>query len=104
MLITPGNSLYFPAVDFIRASVGRAGVKLGSSQLPVIVDCRYVLGADFTAAKGIAALIDDFNKRKQMIYFFRPREDVIAVFKGAALEEFQYVSTHGELDYILYCK
>lgn len=44
LLITPGNSLYFPAVDFIRASVGKAGVKLGSSQLPVIVDCRFVLG------------------------------------------------------------
>ncbi|XP_044731864.1 sodium-independent sulfate anion transporter [Chrysoperla carnea] len=104
LLITPGNSLYFPAVDFIRASVGKAGVKLGSSQLPVIVDCRFVLGADFTAAKGIAALIDDFNKRKQMIYFFRPRDDVIAVFKGAALEDFQYVTTHSELDYILYSK
>lgn len=49
--MTPGNSLYFPAVDFMRARVGRAGVKEGSSQLPVVVDCRYILGADFTAAK-----------------------------------------------------
>lgn len=47
----PDNSLYFPAVDFMRASVGRAGVKQGSSHLPVVVDCRYILGADFTAAK-----------------------------------------------------
>lgn len=50
-MITPGNSLYFPAVDFIKQSVGHAGIKEGSSQLPVVVDCRYVLGADFTAAK-----------------------------------------------------
>jgi hypothetical protein len=49
--VTPGNSLYFPAVDFIRTSVGKAAVKQGSSQLPVIVDCRFILGADFTAAK-----------------------------------------------------
>jgi hypothetical protein len=49
--VTPSNSLYFPAVDFIRSSVGKAAVKQGSSQLPVIVDCRFVLGADFTAAK-----------------------------------------------------
>ena len=49
--MTPGNSLYFPAVDFIKQSVGHAGVKQGSSQIPVVVDCRYVLGADFTAAK-----------------------------------------------------
>lgn len=51
LLVTPGNSLYFPAVDFIKQFVGHAGVKEGSSQLPVVVDCRYVLGADFTAAK-----------------------------------------------------
>lgn len=49
--VTPGNSLYFPAVDFINQSVGNAGIKQGSSQVPVIVDCRYILGADFTAAK-----------------------------------------------------
>lgn len=51
LLVTPGNSLYFPAVDFIKQSVGNAGIKQGSSQVPVVVDCRYILGADFTAAK-----------------------------------------------------
>jgi sodium-independent sulfate anion transporter 11 len=49
--VTPGNSLYFPAVDFIRTSVGKAAVKQGLSHLPVIIDCRFILGADFTAAK-----------------------------------------------------
>ena len=49
--MTPGNSLYFPAVDFIKQSVDNAGITEGSSQIPVVVDCRYVLGADFTAAK-----------------------------------------------------
>ncbi|XP_043502993.1 sodium-independent sulfate anion transporter [Polistes fuscatus] len=101
LLITPGNSLYFPAVDFIKQSVGDAGVKEGSSQLPVVVDCRYVLGADFTAAKGIATLIGEFNNRKQSLYFFNPRSDVVAVLKGACGEEFQYVSTQEELSYLL---
>lgn len=101
LLITPGNSLYFPAVDFIKQSVGDAGVKEGSSQLPVVVDCRYVLGADFTAAKGIATLISEFNNRKQSLYFFNPRSDVVAVLKGACGEEFQYLSTQQELSYLL---
>lgn len=98
LLVTPGNSLYFPAIDFIRASVGRAGVKEGSSHLPVIVDCRYVLGADFTAAKGIAALIDDFNKRQQPIYFLNPHPSVVSVFKGANLEEFIHICSPEELE------
>lgn len=99
--VTPNNSLYFPAVDFIRASVGKAAVKQGSSQLPVIVDCRFILGADFTAAKGIAALIEDFNKRKQPIYFYNPRPSVVSVFKGASLEEFVHFRTQDELEFIL---
>lgn len=101
LLVIPDNSLYFPAVDFMRASVGRVGVKQGSSQLPVVVDCRYILGADFTAAKGIAALIDDFNKRKQPIYFYNPRPSVLSVLKGVCLEDFIHVCTQDELDYML---
>ncbi|GFG36223.1 hypothetical protein Cfor_11304, partial [Coptotermes formosanus] len=99
--VTPSNSLYFPAVDFIRTSVGKAAVKQGSSQLPVIVDCRFILGADFTAAKGIAALIEDFNKRKQPIYFYNPHPSVVSVFKGASLEEFVHFRTQDELEFIL---
>nr|CAD7588522.1 unnamed protein product [Timema genevievae] len=101
LMVTPGNSLYFPAVDFIRTNVGRVGVKQGSSQLPVIVDCRFILGADFTAAKGIAALIDDFHKRKQPIYFYNPSPEVVSVFKGANLEEFVHIRSEEELDFIL---
>ncbi|XP_011502218.1 PREDICTED: sodium-independent sulfate anion transporter [Ceratosolen solmsi marchali] len=102
LMVTPGNSLYFPAVDFIKQSVGNAGITEGSSQVPVVVDCRYVLGADFTAAKGIAALISEFDNRKQGLYFYNPRSDVVAVLKGACGEDFQYVSTHEELSYLLH--
>lgn len=102
LLVTPGNSLYFPAVDFIRQSVGRAARREGCSQLPVVVDCRFVLGADFTAAKGIAALINELNNRKQGLYFYNPRADVVAVLRGACGEDFQHVSTHEELAYLLY--
>ncbi|XP_057324323.1 sodium-independent sulfate anion transporter-like [Microplitis mediator] len=102
LLVIPGNSLYFPAVDFIKQFVDHAGIREGSSQLPVVVDCRYVLGADFTAAKGIAALIGEFNTRKQGLYFFNPRSDVVAVLRGACGEDFQHVSTQEELSYLLY--
>ncbi|KYM86093.1 Sodium-independent sulfate anion transporter [Atta colombica] len=101
LLVTPGNSLYFPAVDFIKKSVGNAGIKQGSSQIPVVVDCRYILGADFTAAKGMKTLINEFSNRKQGLYFYNPRLDVVTVLKGACGDEFQYVSTQEELSYLL---
>uniref|UniRef100_A0A8D8SWT0 Sodium-independent sulfate anion transporter n=1 Tax=Cacopsylla melanoneura TaxID=428564 RepID=A0A8D8SWT0_9HEMI len=95
--VTPGNSLYFPAVDFIRTNVGRAGVKQGSSQLPVVVDCRYILGADFTAAKGVSALILDFSKRGQGLFFYNPRPTVVSVLRGVCSDDFVYVSSETEL-------
>lgn len=101
LMVTLGNSLYFPAVDFIRASVGRAGIKQGASQLPVVVDCRFILGADYTAAKGIASLIDDFHKRKQRLLFYKPRAAVLSVLHGVGLEDFFHVSTQEQLDSIL---
>ncbi|KAK3907868.1 Sodium-independent sulfate anion transporter [Frankliniella fusca] len=98
LMVTLGNSLYFPAVDFIRASVGRAGVKQGASQLPVVVDCRFILGADYTAAKGIASLIDDYHKRKQRLLFYKPRAPVLSVLHGVGLEDFIHVSSQEQLD------
>lgn len=52
--------------------------------------------------QGIAALISEFNGRKQALYFYNPRSDVVAVLKGACGEEFQYVSTREELTYVLH--
>lgn len=51
LMIIPGNSLYFPAVDFLRTKVCKISVKDDYSHLPVVIDCRHILGADFTAAK-----------------------------------------------------
>ncbi|KAK6643064.1 hypothetical protein RUM43_004567 [Polyplax serrata] len=104
LLVTPGNSLYFPAIDFLRASVCRVATKEGSNTIPIVIDCRYILGADFTAAKGIAALIDDFNRRKQPIYFYQPCAAVITVFKGVKTDEFIHVCSQEELDYLLLSK
>lgn len=120
-MVTPGNSLYFPGVEYIRSCVSKAATKQGGCSLPVIVDCRYVLGiilhlyktlsknnflsvlfyllgADFTAAKGIASLSEDFAKRKQPLIFYNPRETVVEVFTGACVNSFQYVNGPGELD------
>jgi len=46
-------------------------------------------------------LINEFSSRKQGLYFFNPRSDVVTVLKGACGDEFQYVSTQEELSYLL---
>lgn len=51
--------------------------------------------------QGIKTLINEFNSRKQALYFYNPRSDVVTVLKGACGDEFQYVSTQEELSYLL---
>lgn len=51
--------------------------------------------------QGIAALIDDFNKRKQQIYFYQPCASVVEVFKGANMEEFIHACNQAELSSLL---
>ncbi|XP_050298002.1 sodium-independent sulfate anion transporter [Anthonomus grandis grandis] len=96
ILITPGNALYFPAVDFIKTSVARAGVL--SRHLPVVIDCQFILGADFTAAKGISALISEFRMRKQPLYFLNARLEVVSVFQGVMSDDFVYFNCKTKLE------
>uniref|UniRef100_A0A1Y1MPJ6 SLC26A/SulP transporter domain-containing protein n=1 Tax=Photinus pyralis TaxID=7054 RepID=A0A1Y1MPJ6_PHOPY len=96
ILITPGSSLYFPGIEFIKSNIGKAGLK--SLHLPVVVDCRHILGADFTAAKGIAALMKEFFSRKQSLYFLNLHDDVIGVLKGAAVDDFRHFNSTEELE------
>ncbi|XP_050684426.1 sodium-independent sulfate anion transporter-like isoform X2 [Leptidea sinapis] len=44
LLVTVGNSLYFPGVEYIRQYVTRAANKQACT-IPVVLDCRYVLGS-----------------------------------------------------------
>lgn len=46
-------------------------------------------------------LINEFSSRKQGLYFYNPKSDVVTVLKGACGDEFQYVSTQEELSYLL---
>ncbi|CAK1596276.1 unnamed protein product [Parnassius mnemosyne] len=83
LLVTVGNSLYFPSVEYIRQYVTRVAKKQGDCSMPVVIDCRYVLGADFTAAKGLCALSNSLSSRGQPLVLLSPRANVASVFSGA---------------------
>ncbi|XP_072931937.1 sodium-independent sulfate anion transporter [Epargyreus clarus] len=97
ILITVGNSLYFPGVEYIRQYVSRVAKKQGGCSMPVVIDCRYVLGADFTAAKGLCALSNSLSSRGQPLVLLSPRASVAAVFSGAG-SGIIVVLTTNELD------
>ena len=55
-------------------------------------------GADFTAAKGILALINEFTMRKQPLFFFNTRKEVVSVFQGVMSGDFKYFNTKEDLE------
>ncbi|GJQ72248.1 hypothetical protein Trydic_g3339 [Trypoxylus dichotomus] len=101
LLITPDRSLSFPSVEYVRSVVSKAGVRQGSSSTPVVIDARHIQGADFTTAKVIKSLIEDFVKRKQPILFFNLKPSVVSIFQGVQPRDFIYCYTYAELNDLL---
>lgn len=78
-MLTPDRCLIFPSVEFVRSVINKQGMK---TTLPVVVDCTHIYGADYTAAKVVATMIQDFESRKQKIYFYNLKLSVAQVFGG----------------------
>ncbi|XP_050332630.1 sodium-independent sulfate anion transporter-like [Bactrocera neohumeralis] len=79
LMLTPDRCLIFPSVEFVRNVINKHGRK---STLPVVIDCTYIYGADFTAAKVVSMLIKDFETRNQKLYFYNLQARVAQVFEG----------------------
>uniref|UniRef100_A0A0A9Z2J6 Sodium-independent sulfate anion transporter n=1 Tax=Lygus hesperus TaxID=30085 RepID=A0A0A9Z2J6_LYGHE len=97
LVITPDRSLVFPSVEYVRNMICKAGVKQGASSIPVVIDSRHVQGADFTAAKGVKSLIDDFVKRNQPLLFYNLKPSVVEVFQAVQPVSFHHCSTEQQL-------
>lgn len=48
LMMTPDRCLVFPSVDYVRNIIIKHSLK---QELPVVIDCSHIYGADFTAAK-----------------------------------------------------
>lgn len=77
--ITPDRCLIFPSVEFVRNMVLKSGSR---TTLPIVIDCTYIYAADFTAAKVISSMVDDFRQRQQKIIFFNLKPSVVSIFEG----------------------
>jgi len=101
LIITPDRSLVFPSVEYVRSTVRKIGVKHGSSSIPVVIDSRHVQGVDFTAAKGVKSLIDDFVYRNQPLLFYNLKPSVVEVFQAMQPVKFLHCDTEQQLHTLL---
>lgn len=79
-MITPDRCLIFPSVDYVRNLINKQGLK---SKTSVVIDCSHIYGADFTAAKVIEMLINDFIVRGQQLIFYNLKPSIGQVFAEA---------------------
>lgn len=79
MILTPDRCLIFPSMEYVKNLVNKLGVR---SQVPVVIDCTHIYGADFTAATVIETLVTDFAARQQLLIFYNLKSSVGQVFEG----------------------
>lgn len=98
LMLTPDRCLVFPSADYVRNLVTKHSLK---RDMPVVVDCSHVYGADFTAAKVIEMLSKDFAARGQALFFYNLKPSVVEVFRGVQPKEFVFYYHKRELDRLL---
>ncbi|XP_008203719.1 sodium-independent sulfate anion transporter [Nasonia vitripennis] len=81
LVITPDRSLAFPSVEYVRSVISKQGSKQGTA-VPVVIDSTHIQAADFTAAKGIKSLIEDFTRRGQPLIFYNLKPSIHTIFQG----------------------
>ncbi|XP_012283907.1 sodium-independent sulfate anion transporter [Orussus abietinus] len=100
LVVTPDRSLAFPSVEYVRAVISKQGSRRGND-VPVVVDSTHIQAADFTAAKGVKSLIEDFARRGQPLVFYNLKPSVLAIFRGVKPAELRCCSNEAELhDYL----
>lgn len=101
LMLTPDRCLIFPSVDYVRNLVTKYSRREGANATPVVIDCSHIYGADFTAAKVIECLTQDFATRGQPLFFYNLKPSVYAVFEGVAPKDFVVYYTQEGLDDLL---
>ncbi|KAK9887722.1 hypothetical protein WA026_000041 [Henosepilachna vigintioctopunctata] len=98
LMIVPDRCLIFPSVDYVKNLVTKHSTR---EQVPVVIDCSYIYGADYTAACVIEVLTADFALRNQPLVFYNLRPSVMSVFEGLKPKDFEVVYTEEGLQEVI---
>ncbi|KAK9509028.1 hypothetical protein O3M35_006442 [Rhynocoris fuscipes] len=81
LLVTPTQSLVFPATDYIREVILQTCVTKNSMAM-VIIDGTHIHYIDSTMAKGLKMIVDDLSVRGQEAVFWRWKEAAMFTVLG----------------------
>ncbi|NWY91921.1 S2611 protein, partial [Loxia curvirostra] len=89
LLVQPGSSLHFPAVEHLRDSVCSRALAASPAR-SVLLDCSHVSSIDYTAVLGLAELLQELHRHGLSLAFCGLQDPVLQVLLSADLEGFQH--------------
>jgi len=95
--VTPDQAIVFPSVSFIRNLVSKAGRRQADAQIPVVIQCEHINKADFTAASGFKAMVEDFEGRKQPVFWLNPGPKLTTTMRSAVGPSFKVITCPSQI-------
>ncbi|XP_053816399.1 sodium-independent sulfate anion transporter isoform X4 [Vidua chalybeata] len=99
LLVQPGSSLHFPAVEHLRDSVCSRALAAASPARSVVLDCSHVSSIDYTALLGLAELLQELRRHGLSLAFCGLQDPVLQVLLSADLEGFQHFRSWEEAEH-----
>ncbi|XP_037259552.1 sodium-independent sulfate anion transporter isoform X1 [Falco rusticolus] len=98
LLVQPGSSLHFPAMECLRDAVCSHALAAASLPRSVILDCCHVSSIDYTVVVGLAELLQELRKHGLSLAFCSLQDPVLQVLLSADLEGFQHFLSREEAE------
>ncbi|NXE28756.1 S2611 protein, partial [Ardeotis kori] len=102
LLVQPGSSLHFPAVECLRDAVCSHALA-ASPPRSIILDCRHISSIDYTVVVGLAELLQELRKHGLSLAFCSLQDPVLQVLLSADLEGFRHFPSREEAGEALGC-
>ncbi|XP_027547269.1 sodium-independent sulfate anion transporter isoform X4 [Neopelma chrysocephalum] len=97
LLVQPGSSLHFPAIECLRDTVCSRALA-ASPPRSIILDCCHISSIDYTVVVGLAELLQELRKHGLSLAFCGLKDPVLQVLLSADLEGFQHFPSREEAE------
>ncbi|XP_050764601.1 sodium-independent sulfate anion transporter [Gymnogyps californianus] len=98
LLVQPGSSLHFPAIECLQDAVCSRALAGASPPRSVILDCCHISSIDYTVVVGLAELLQELRKHGLSLAFCSLQDPVLQVLLSADLEGFQHFPSREEAE------
>ncbi|XP_061866856.1 sodium-independent sulfate anion transporter isoform X7 [Colius striatus] len=99
LLVQPGSSLHFPAIESLRDMICSHALAAASAPRCIILDCRHVSSIDYTVVVGLAELLRELRTHGISLAFCSLQDPVLQVLLSADLEGFQHFPSREEAEW-----